>query len=147
MLLPLLGAVLATLPTGLPEDLSRLVRALEGHGFEVRFAPPPRRGVYGLYESGSRRLWVAPVTIPLGIARQTLIHEATHAVQSCPSGRLSPIGVTVSLNPVVEREISAILLKSYRHSGNRAVEREAFHLQGQPDAVPILLRAMEQRCR
>jgi len=48
---------------------------------------------------------------------------------------------------VVEREISAILLRNYKDVGSRVLEREAFHLQGQPDAVAILLGAMKQRCR
>jgi hypothetical protein len=30
---------------------------------------------------------------------------------------------------------------------NKAVEREAFALQGQSDAVPLLLEALRQRCR
>jgi len=92
MVLSLLGALLVTLPAGLPEDLSHLVRALERHGFDARFAPPPRRGVYGLFQSASRTIWVAPVTIPLGIARQTLIQEATHAVQMLPIQTAGPVG-------------------------------------------------------
>ena len=30
---------------------------------------------------------------------------------------------------------------------NKAVEREAFALQGQSDAVPLLLEALRRRCR
>lgn len=91
-------------------------------------------------------VWIAPVTIPLGITRQTFLHEAVHAIQSCPSGQLTPLGVSGPLNPVVEREISAILLRNYHHT-NRLLEREAFLMQAQPDAVPRLQTLLKQRCR
>ena len=77
--------------------------------------------------------------------RQTVLDEAVHAAQSCPSGRLTPLGWSAQLNPVVEREISAILLRSYHH-GDRVLEREAYMLQGQRDAVPKLVKAIQQRC-
>ena len=130
----------------LPAQVQPLVRELQAYGFQIRLAPPPKRGAYGLFESKSRTLWIAPVTIPLGIARQTFLHEAVHAIQSCPSGQLTPLGVTGPLNPVVEREISAILLRNYHHT-NRLLEREAFLMQAQPDAVPRLQALLKQRCR
>ena len=129
----------------LPADLQPLVQTLQSKGFSLRIALPPARGAYGLFEAKSKRLWISPLTIPLGIVRQTLVHEAVHAAQSCPTGRLTPLGWSAQLNPVVEREISAILLRSYHH-GNRALEREAFMLQGQRDAVPKLVKAIQQRC-
>ena len=58
--------------------------------------------------------------------RQTVLDEAVHAAQSCPSGRLTPLCWSAQLNPVVERE--------------------AFMLQGQRDAVPKLVKAIQQRC-
>ena len=140
------NAALAPQPLStLPADLQPLVQALQHKGFQVRIALPPVQGSYGLFQSGSRTLWVSPLTIPLGIARQTVLHEAVHAVQSCPSGRLTPVGWAVQVNPVVEREISAILLRSYHH-GSRALEREAFFMQGQRQAVPQLIKALNQRC-
>ena len=129
----------------LPADLKPLVQTLQSKGFSLRIALPPARGVYGLFEAKSKRLWISPLTIPLGIVRQTLLHEAVHAAQSCPTGRLTPLGWSARLNPVVEREISAILLRSYHH-GNRMLEREAFMLQGQRDAVPKLIKALHERC-
>ena len=82
----------------------------------------------------------------LGIARQTLLHEAAHAAQSCPDGVLRPIGWRLPLSPLIEREISAITLNHYG-SNTRLLEREAFALQGQADAVALIVRALDQRCR
>ena len=130
----------------LPAQVQPLARELQAYGFQIRLAPSPKRGAYGLFDSKSRTLWIAPVTIPLGIARQTFLHEAVHAIQSCPSGQLTPLGVSGPLNPVVEREISAILLRNYHHT-NRLLEREAFLMQAQPDAVPRLQTLLKQRCR
>jgi hypothetical protein len=136
---------LAPLPlSALPADLLPLVRVLQRHGFEVKLAVPPVRGVYGLYQSRQRRIWVAPITFELGIARQTFLHEAVHAVQSCPNGVMAPVGWQLPLAPVVRRQIGGILTTAYH--GNKVAEQEAFALQGQPDAVPRLLAALRQRC-
>ncbi len=59
----------------LPAQLQPLVLELQAYGFQIRLAPPPKRGAYGLFESKSRTLWIAPVTIPLGIARQTFLPQ------------------------------------------------------------------------
>lgn len=139
-------AALAPRPlSALPADLQPLVRDLQARGFHVRIALPPVRQAYGLFESASRTLWLSPLAFELGIARPTFLHEAVHAVQSCPSGRLTPIGWRFSLAPVVEQEISGILTSRY-HQSNRVLEQEAFGLQGQPDAVPRLRQALRQRC-
>ena len=129
----------------LPADLQPLIKALNTNGFNVLIALPPVRGSYGLFQSKNKTLWISPVTFPLGIARQTFLHEAVHAIQSCPSGRLSPVGWQVRLPPVVEREISAILLKNYHHT-NRVLEQEAFFLQSQKNAPLMLMKALKQRC-
>ena len=63
-----------------------LLQALDQAGVEVRFDQPPRAGVYGLYEPQKKRLWVSPLTKPLGIFQRTLLHEAVHAAQACPTG-------------------------------------------------------------
>ena len=122
-----------------------LLRAMQRNGVEVRFAPPPLAGAYGLYESGPRRLWVAPVTEPLGILRQTFLHEVVHAVQACPKGRLTLLGVNTAVSPVVAQSIQALLYTSYSH-GATAVEREAFEIQGRTDAVQLLLGQIKKRC-
>ena len=133
------------LPVDLPPDLTPLLQALQRNGVEVRIAPPPRAGVYGLYESGPRRLWVAPITDPLGILRQTFIHETVHAVQACPKGRVSQLGVNTVVSPVVAQSIQVLLYTSYSH-GATPVEREAFEIQGRADAVPLLLKQFKKRC-
>lgn len=130
----------------LPTDLQPLVKALQSKGFKVVISLPPVQRSYGLFQSKSKTIWVSPITLPLGIARQTFLHEAVHAVQSCPSGRLTSIGWKFKLNPVVENEISAILLQKYHHK-NRVIEQEAFYLQGQSDAPSLLMRALKQRCK
>ncbi len=142
----LASAALAPQPlTVLPADLQPLARALQARGFQVRIALPPVRQAYGLYQAKTRTLWLSPLTFELGIARQTFLHEAVHAVQSCPSGVLSPIGWRFQLPVVVDREISGILTTRYHH-GNRALEQEAFGMQGQADAVPRLMEALKRRC-
>lgn len=130
----------------LPPELRPLARELLRHGFRLRFAIPPAPGAYGQYVPATRTLWVAPIAFDLGIGRQTFLHEAVHAVQSCPTGRLSPIGWKLSLDPVVNQEIRGILTQRYHH-GSRLLEQEAFALQGQPDALARLRAALHSRCR
>jgi hypothetical protein len=140
-------AALAPRPlSALPADLQPLVRDLQARGFTLRIALPPVRQAYGLFHSTSRTLWLSPLAFELGIARPTFLHEAVHAVQSCPTGTLTPIGWHFSLPPVVEQEISGILTSRY-HQSNRLLEQEAFGLQSQSDAVPRLRQALRQRCR
>lgn len=136
----------AALLSRLPAELRPLVQELLRYGFQLRLAPPPARGAYGQFVPQSRTIWLAPIAWELGIGRQTLLHEAVHAVQSCPDGRLTPIGWRFRLEPVVEREINGILHTRY-HPNHRLLEREAFGLQGQPDAVPRLITALRSRCR
>jgi len=152
---PLLLAFLVLTPTGsaladsalaLPSELEPLRIALERHGFRVLLQPPPRAGTYGLFESGSKRLWIAPVSFDLGIGRHTFLHEAAHAAQSCPAGKLTPIGWKLPLNPVVAQEIQGITTRHY-HFNTWPLELEAFAVQGQPNAMDLIIRALDQRCR
>lgn len=131
--------------SALPQDLQPLVKALQTRGFRVLVAMPPQRGAYGQFDPRRRTLWISPLSLELGIGRQTFLHEAVHAVQSCPTGVVRPIGWSLALDPGVERGINVVLYHGY--PTNKAVEREAFALQGQPDAVPMLLGALKRRCR
>jgi len=133
-------------PPQLPAELRPIATTLQQRGFQVRLAPPPVRGAYGLFQAKTRTLWIAPVAFELGIGRQVFLHEAIHAAQSCPTGVLQPLGWSAQLNPVVEREISRILATSYHH-GKRELEREAFSMQGHPDAIGRVIAALKQRCR
>ena len=49
----------------LPAQVQPLARELQAYGFQIRLAPPPKRGAYGLFDSKSRTLWIAPVTIQI----------------------------------------------------------------------------------
>ena len=128
-----------------PADLLPLRAELIRHGFHVRLESPPRHDMYGEFNSKSRTIWIAPVTIPLEIVRPAFLHEAIHAAQSCPHGRMSLLCIKASLLPVVDREIIGILSTRYVHA-NRALEREAFLLQSQPNAVGFLIKALRSRC-
>ena len=130
----------------LPADLQPLVKALQSKGFKIVIALPPVQKSYGLFQGKNKTIWVSPVAFPLGIARQTFLHEAVHAVQSCPYGKLTPVGWEFTLSPLIEREISAILIKNYHHA-DRAIEMEAFYLQGRNDATSRLMTALKQRCK
>ena len=140
------SAALADPALTLPAELEPLRIALERHGFRVLLQPPPRAGNYGLFESRTRRLWIAPVSFDLGIGRHTFLHEAAHAAQSCPAGKLTPIGWRLPLNPVVAQEIQGITTQHY-HFNTWPLEREAFAVQGQPNAMALIIRALDQRCR
>ena len=130
----------------LPADLQPLAKALQSKGFKIVIALPPVKQSYGLFQDKNKAIWVSPITFPLGIARQTFLHKAVHAVQNCPYGKLTPVGWKFTLSPLIEREISAILIKSY-HSADRVLEREAFYLQGQSDATSLIMTALKQRCK
>jgi hypothetical protein len=155
MLLPVLSALppasatSAPAKTAAPEfpaELKPLLAALQRARYTVTLAKPPQQGAYGLTDSRKRRIWIAPISIDLGIVRATLIHEAVHAAQGCPRGRLKPIGWQVDLDHKIEREISGLLYRGYPR-GSFAVEREAFAMQSHPRAIPLLISALDQRCR
>ena len=130
----------------LAADLSRLRAALQRAGFKVEFRHPSIKTAYGLFNAKTRTLSISPLAFELGIGRQVFVHEAVHAAQSCPSGVLSPIGWKHSLAVVVEREISGILYNAYHHK-NKALEREAFMAQGQPQGAELVIQALQQRCK
>jgi len=142
----LLGSVIAAAGWSWPAELQPLLAALSRHRFAVRIEPPPNRRAYGQFDPARRTLWIAPITAELGIARQTLLHEAAHAAQSCPDGVLRPIGWQLPLSPLIAREISALTLNNYS-ARQRLLEQEAFAVQGQPNAVALIVRALDQRCR
>lgn len=143
LLLPLLAL---TALQALPPELKPLLRALERARYAVFVAPPPIPGAYGSTDPKRKLIWVSPLAIEMGLARAALIHEAVHAAQACPKGKLTPIGWTIPLSFVVEREISGLLYRGYAHSKHE-LEREAFGMQGHPQAIPMVVKALNQRCR
>ncbi len=130
----------------IPSDWMPLVRALRAAGYDFRFSKPPVDGAYGATNARKKILWVAPISIDMGIGRQTLIHEAVHAAQGCPDGKYVPIGWQLSLPYAVERAIEAILYKQYPHS-KFPIEREAFTMQSHPQAFSEISKALKERCK
>lgn len=133
-------------PQPISADVQPLIHELKARGFKLRWEAPPKLGVYGLFESRSRTLWVHPITFELGISRQTLLHEAVHAAQSCPNGQLSRLGMPAPVSPLIAQEINSILFSNY-HVKDRVLEQEAFSLQGQTAAPSILVKLLRQRCK
>ena len=129
-----------------PAELRPLVQALQRAGYRVMLARPPVDGAYGATNARRRQVWLAPITIELGIARQALIHEAVHAAQGCPKGKLRPIGWSLAMLKPVDREVAGVLYRNYPH-GQHDVEREAFAMQGDPRALDLITAALQERCR
>ena len=75
-----------------PANLQPIAAALEQRGWKVLLEAPPRKGIYGMANSRKKTLWVHPITEAMGIMPQTFVHEAVHAVQSCKTGKMKPLG-------------------------------------------------------
>ena len=130
----------------LPADLVPLVNVLIDAGYTVHFSNPPLAGAYGATDARKKTIWLAPISVDMGIARQVLIHEAVHAAQACPNGIYEPIGWRVSLPKSVEVTIKEILFRKYRRK-NIAVEKEAFYMQSHPQAFKEISKALRERCQ
>ena len=152
LLIGSLGALSLVLPSGAlaapqwPAEWLPLVKALQQAGYQVSFEKPPIQGAYGATNSRKKIIWVAPIAVDLGIGRQTLIHEAVHGAQGCPTGKLETIGWTTEMVNAVDREVAGILYRNYAHA-KFDVEREAFAMQGNPKAFPLIIAALKERCR
>ena len=130
----------------LPVDLVPLVNVLRDAGYTVHFSKPPLAGAYGATDARQKTIWLAPISVDMGIARQVLIHEAVHAAQACPNGIYEPIGWRVSLPKSVEVTIKEILFRKYRRK-NIDVEKEAFYMQSHPQAFKEISKALRERCQ
>ena len=138
-------ALFMLLPTSATAaDLDDLYRNLLRHGFTIQERQPPGNA-YGRFIPSERRLEISPLAQDLGIARQVFLHEAVHAAQSCPNGRLSLIGVQRRAEPVVNSRIQYLLRTHYKMT-NLVLEQEAFVIQSQPDAEQIIITALNKRC-
>ena len=133
------------IPFKLSDDLIPLLEVLKQKGFNVKFEIPPRKKVYGLFQIKSKTLWISPMTFYQGIEKQTILHEATHAAQSCPNGLLTPIDLKLPISPFLKKEIQRILLRNY-DSNHYLIEKEAYYLQAQKDSINILLKVLKERC-
>ena len=128
-----------------PQNLIPLVQILREAGYKVNFSKPPIPGAYGATNARKKKIWIAPISVDMGIARQTLIHEAVHAAQGCPNGKYEPIGWNVSIPKNVETTIKQILYQKYARK-DHAIEREAFYMQSHPQALKEISNALKQRC-
>ena len=129
-----------------PSELRSLVAELKRVGYTINLSKPPIPGAYGATNTKKKIIWVEPITKELGIFRQTFLHEAVHAAQGCPSGRMRPIGWEITLNPAVQREIAGIMYRNYARN-KFPLEREAFGMQGKPSAPALILQELKKRCR
>ena len=129
-----------------PADLIPLVDVLRDVGYQVYFSNPPIAGAYGATNARQKKVWVAPISVDMGIARQVLIHEAVHAAQACPNGVYEPIGWNVTIPRSVEMTIKQILYSKYRRK-NIEAEREAFYMQSHPQAFNEVSKELIKRCK
>ncbi len=122
-------------------DFQKLQNILTQHNFQVHLKIPPRAGAYGLIQPKTKTIWIHPLTFRLGIARQTLIHEAVHAAQTCYSqGPLLPIGLDVPIS----KQARPHFLRY--HQFRRHVEAEALTVQGLPNGVDYAIELLNEHC-
>ena len=129
----------------LAEDLNSLRKSLSEAGYEVRIQKPPMEGAYGLVNKKSKTIWIAPIAKEMGVFRTTFIHESVHAAQACKTGEFEPIGWNLDVDEAVRVSIESILYRKYP-SNKFDIEREAFLMQGQPDAITRIQKVLKERC-
>ena len=129
----------------LAEDLNSLRKSLSEAGYEVRIQKPPMEGAYGLVNKKSKTIWIAPIAKEMGVFRTTFIHESVHAAQACKTGEFEPIGWNLEVDESVRVSIESILYRQYP-SNKFDIEREAFLMQGQPDAITRIQKVLKENC-
>ena len=125
--------------------LLSLQKTLLRHGFRIEVRQPPG-GAYGRFLPARKLLEISPLVRDLGITRPVLLHEAIHAAQSCPSGKLTLMGIRRRADPAVESRIRYLLSNHY-HQTHMSLEQEAFLIQGQEDAEALVVKALKERCQ
>jgi hypothetical protein len=119
-----------------------LKKQLEQVNFQVILDLPPQRGAYGLLKSDSKKIWINPVVFELGIAEQTLIHEAVHAAQVCKGkGKLALLGLDI--DPLIYAQP---FFMHYADADRRELEREAYAVQTQPNRVELISSLLKKYC-
>ena len=129
----------------LAKDLNSLRKSLSEAGYEVRIQKPPIEGAYGLVNKKSKTIWIAPIAKEMGLFRTTFIHESVHAAQACKTGEFEPIGWNLEVDEAVRVSIESILYRRYP-SSKFDIEREAFLMQGQPDAITKIQKVLKENC-
>jgi hypothetical protein len=118
-------------------------KQLEQAKFQVILDLPPQRGAYGLLKADSKKIWINPVVFELGIAEQTLIHEAVHAAQVCKGkGKLSLLGLDI--DPLIYAQP---FFMHYRDADRRELEREAYAVQTQSNRVELVSSLLKKYCQ
>ena len=120
-----------------------LKKQLEQAKFQVILDLPPQRGAYGLLKADSKKIWINPVVFDLGIADQTLIHEAVHAAQVCKGkGKLSLLGLDI--DPLIYAQPFFI---HYADTDRKELEREAYAVQTQSNRVELVSSLLKKYCQ
>lgn len=136
----------------------QLQTQLESYGFKVNLAIPPSfnlpkqkpsllkrrlRKPFGLINSKSKSIWINPIVFELGISNQVLIHEAAHAAQHCfGEGKIQPI--QLGIEPIQQ---ARPFFNRYINVHSRAVEKEAYAVQTQPDSFKFVTSLLDQHCQ
>ena len=129
----------------LTENLNSLRKSLSDAGYDVRIQKPPMEGAYGLVNIKKKTIWIAPIAKEMGVFRTTFIHESVHAAQACKTGEFEPIGWNLEVDEAVRVSIESILYRVYP-SSKFDIEREAFLMQGQPDAIAKIQKVLKENC-
>ena len=129
----------------LAEDLNSLRKSLSDAGYDVRIQKPPMEGAYGLVNKKTKTIWIAPIAREMGVFRTTFIHESVHAAQACKTGEFEPIGWSLEVDEAVRVSIESILYRQYP-SNKFEIEREAFLMQGQPNAITRIQKVLKDNC-
>jgi hypothetical protein len=117
-------------------------KQLEQAKFQVILDLPPQRGAYGLLKADSRKIWINPVVFDLGIAEQTLVHEAVHAAQVCKGkGKLSLLGLEI--DPLIYAQP---FFMHYGDTDRKELEREAYAVQTQSNRVELVSSLLKKYC-
>ena len=119
-----------------------LKKQLEQANFQVILELPPQRGAYGLLKADSKKIWINPVVFDLGIAEQTLVHEAVHAAQVCKGkGKLSLLGLEI--DPLIYAQP---FFMHYADGERKELEREAYAVQTQSNRVELVSSLLKKYC-
>ena len=141
----LLAALLLGALSAAASDLSPLQHALLRYGFRIEMRQLPGRA-YGRFIPAQKLIQISPIVNELGITWPVLLHEAVHAAQSCPKGKLTLLGIKRKADPAVESRIRYLLSHHYLQE-HMALEKEAFLVQGQADAEALVIKALKERCQ
>lgn len=119
-----------------------LKKQLEQADFQVILDLPPQSGAYGLLKSDGKKIWINPVVFELGIAEQTLIHEAVHAAQVCKGkGKFALLGLDI--DPLIYAQP---FFMHYGDTDRKELEREAYAVQTQPNRVELISSLLKKYC-